>query len=196
MSEKLLPPAAVSTLIRQRRSIFPPVYTGEPIEKHIIEEILENANWAPTHRRTEPWRFRVFRGQARTAVADFLAEWYKSHTPAEDFSEVRYKKMQVNPLRSDTIIAICMQRDPEERLPEWEEIAAVACAVQNMWLSCTAHGLGSYWSTPPAIQDAAALLALEPGQRCLGFFYIGKHEMPAAAGERTPLADKTIWFGE
>lgn len=196
MSEKLPLPASVSALIRQRRSIFPPVYTDEPIEKHIIEEILENANWAPTHRRTEPWRFRVFRGQARSLLADFLAEWYKSHTPAADFSEVRYKKMQVNPLRSDTIIAICLQRDPEERVPEWEEIAAVACAVQNMWLSCTAYGLGSYWSTPPAAQDAATLLALEPGQRCLGFFYIGRYDLPPAAGERKPLADKTIWFGE
>ena len=41
-----------------------------------------------------------------------------------------------------------MQRDPGERIPEWEELASVACAVQNMWLSATSYGIGAYWSSP------------------------------------------------
>jgi len=40
------------------------------------------------------------------------------------------------------MIAICMKRRalPHKEMPEWEEMCAVACAVQNMWLSMTAHG--------------------------------------------------------
>lgn len=40
------------------------------------------------------------------------------------------------------MIAICMKRraSPHKEMPEWEELCAVACAVQNMWLSMTAHG--------------------------------------------------------
>ena len=29
-----------------------------------------------------------------------------------------------------------MKRDLKESVPEWEEIAATAMAVQNMWLTC------------------------------------------------------------
>ena len=52
-------PKTISQLIRKRRSIFPKTYTNQPIAKEIIEEVLENANWAPTHKMTEPWRFKV-----------------------------------------------------------------------------------------------------------------------------------------
>lgn len=196
MNHTLPSPESLSALMRQRRSIFPPVYTDEPIDKSLIEAILENANWAPTHRLTEPWRFHVFRGNARQRVADYLSNWYQSHTPEADFSELKYEKMRFNPTKSDTVIAICLQRDPEERVPEWEELAAVACAVQNMWLSCTAYGLGCYWSTPPASLDAADFLGLEPGGRCLGLFYIGHHQMPPTDGKRQPITSKVNWHFE
>lgn len=51
----------VSALIRRRRAIFPKFYLpGKPVDRAFIEEMLENANHAPTHKLTEPWRFRVF----------------------------------------------------------------------------------------------------------------------------------------
>jgi len=55
----------VLDLIKKRRSIFPAQYTDREIAKSDIEKILEAANWAPTHKKTEPWRFRVFRGNAK-----------------------------------------------------------------------------------------------------------------------------------
>ena len=47
------------------------------------------------------------------------------------------------------MIAICMARQsrPEKLMPLWEEIAAVACAVQNMHLMATSLGVGAYWSS-------------------------------------------------
>ena len=89
-----------------------------------------------------------------------------------------------------------MQRDLEERLPEWEEIAAVACAVQNMWLTATAHGLGAYWSTPGAINAVGDFVELAEGERCLGFFYMGYTDAPHPEGKRAPLADKVQWIEE
>ena len=47
-------------LIRRRRSIFPKDYSGAPVPRHLIHRALEAANWAPTHGKTEPWRFVVF----------------------------------------------------------------------------------------------------------------------------------------
>lgn len=35
----------------------------------------------------------------------------------------------------------CLQADPQKLQPEWEEMAATSCAVQNMWLLGTALGV-------------------------------------------------------
>ncbi|MDX1941209.1 MAG: nitroreductase [Saprospiraceae bacterium] len=187
-------PSQISELIQKRRAIFPKMYNDHVIPRQIIEVILENANWAPTHRLTEPWRFKVFTGEALKRLAQYLGDYYKQTTSADQFSEEKYQKNMENPLRSACVIAICMQRDPEIRVPEWEEIAAVACAVQNMWLTCTVYGIGSYWGTPGAALNANEFLRLNEGERCLGFFYMGYHDMLELPGKRNPITEKTVWF--
>ncbi len=186
----------INELIRSRRAIFPKSYlSGKPVERAIIEQLLENANWAPTHKRTEPWRFQVFHSEeSRRRLSEYLSGFYRKNTPPELFSEEKMKKNSENPLLSGAVIAIVMQREPAESLPEFEEIASVAMAVQNMWLTCTALGLGCYWSTPKAALMADEFLGLQPGQRCLGLFYLGWHEMPELPGKRTPVEEKTVWL--
>lgn len=185
----------IHTLIRRRRAIYPKSYLPDrPIDREVIEQLLEDANWAPTHRRTEPWRFRVFHSpEARQRLTDYLADFYRKNTPSDQFSEEKMKKTSENPLRSGAVIAVCMQRDPTGGVPEFEEIAAVAMAVQNMWLGCTAIGLGCYWSTPRAALEASEFLGLVEGERCLGLFYLGWHEMPEVPGKRGEVAEKTVW---
>ncbi len=187
-------PADLNALIRSRRSIFPASYVDREIPRAIIEQILENANWAPNHRHTEPWRFKIFTGAARQRLGEFLANYYETHTAPEKFSPMKLKKTMKKPLQSACVIAICMQRDPAERVPEWEELAATACAVQNMWLSCTAYDIGCYWSSPKAIQLADQLFPLAAGEKCLGFLYMGYHQMEAVPGKRTTVAEKLVWF--
>jgi len=188
--------ATINHLIHRRRAVFPKFYIpGKPIDRVCIEQLLGNANWAPTHRLTEPWRFKVFHSdESRQRLAAYLSEFYLKNTAPELFSEEKMKKSGENPLLAGAVIAIVMLRDPEERIPEFEEIAAVAMAVENMWLTCTAQGLGCYWSTPRAALEADAFLELQPGERCLGFFYLGWHEMPDIPGKRRPVAEKTTWF--
>jgi nitroreductase len=186
----------ISDLIRRRRAIFPKFYIpGKPIERALIEQLLENANWAPTHRLTEPWRFRVFHSEeSRQKLSAYFSEFYQKNTPPEQFSEEKMKKSGENPLLAGAVIAIVMQRDAEERVPEFEEIASVAMAVQNMWLTCAAMGLGCYWGTPKAALEANEFLNLQPGERCLGLFYLGWHEAPEVPGKRRPVAEKTLWL--
>ncbi len=190
-------PSHITELIRRRRSVYPKMYIQKPIPEELILEVLENANWAPNHKLTQPWRFQVFRGTALERLGNFMGERYKEQTPPEAFSEMQYLKISGNPKRAAVVIAVCMQRDHEERVREWEEIAAVACAVQNMWLTCTAHGIGSYWSTPSVILAADELLDLEVGERCLGLFYMGYYDENAPLpAKRNPVEEKTVWVNE
>ena len=187
-------PTQVNMLIRKRRSVFPKTYNSKPISREIVEEILENANWAPTHKLTEPWRCKVIMGNGLLRLGNFLSSNYKENTAKDIFSEIKYSKLKNNLLKAACIIAICMKRDEEERIPEWEEIAAVACAVQNMYLTCTAHGIGCYWSTPKPALEAEEFFGLQRGERCLGLFYMGYYDMPDIPGKRDPVASDPTWI--
>lgn len=187
-------PTEVSQLIRKRRAIFPKSYINKPISKEIIQEVLENANWAPTHRLTEPWRFKIFTGEGLEKLALYMGAFFKENTSAEQFTQEKYEKSMENPRRSGCVIAICMQTDLENRVPEWEELASVAMAVQNMWLTCEAYEIGSYWSSPRAALEAEKFLNLKEGERCLGLFYMGYHNMPEPSGKRTSIDEKVVWI--
>ncbi len=183
----------LSNLIASRRSVFPGQYNAAPISEVEIKTILEAANWAPTHRRTEPWRFKVLQGQAKTNLGQFLAAKYKETTAK--FSEIKYNKIAQKMEQSAAVIAICMQRDEKESVPEWEEIAAVAMAVQNMWLMAHEMEIGAYWSSPATIAQMHSFFDFNPGESCLGFFYMGKYDGDLEVGTRlTTIADKTTWL--
>lgn len=185
----------VNELIRKRRTISPAMYVpNKEIPRAVLEDILENANWAPTHRLTEPWRFKVMTGSQLNKLSEYLGDYYKKNTPAEKFSEMKYSKTLKKPLQCAAAVAICMQRDPKGSVPEVEEIAAVAMAVQNIWLSCVPHGIGSYWSSPKAMYEADEFLGLQEGERCLGVFYMGYYEGEEIKSRRHPIAEKIEWM--
>ena len=58
-------------LIHNRRSIKPENFNSIPVEDAIVQQMLENARWAPTHARTEPWHFTVFTANGLRKFADF-----------------------------------------------------------------------------------------------------------------------------
>ena len=138
---RVMNPNEISTLIRERRSVFPKFYSEEKVDNQIIMEMLENANWAPTHKFTEPWRFVIFEGQGLLRYAEFQSDRYKQRSEASGtFDPNKYSKLKSKPLQCSHIIAIGMRRDPNKSIPELEEIAAVSCAVQNMMLTASAYG--------------------------------------------------------
>lgn len=87
---------------------------------------------------TEPWRFVVFEGDTRTALGDELARIYRSTTSADQIQDAKAEKLRRNPSLSPCILAIGMHRQVSKKIPEIEEIEAVACAVQNLHLMATA----------------------------------------------------------
>ena len=179
-------------LIKKRRSVFPASYIDKPIEKKDIEKILEAANWAPNHKKTEPWRFKVLQGESQVKLGLFLSQKYlENETNPKEF---KVKKLIENPKKAGAIIVICMQRDAAERIPEWEEVAATAMAVQNMWLCCTEMGIGCYWSSPGLIKHMGDFLNLNDSESCLGFFYMGHYEDDLPEVSRTPIANKVVWM--
>src|SRR5215204_122607 len=182
-------------LIRNRRSVFPKQFEpGKQIPAEIIQQIIENATWAPTHGMTEPWHFTVFTGAGLEKLAQFQSELYKAEL-GENYKEDKYLKLKKQPLIASHVIAIGMKRSSEKKIPEIEEVAAVACAVQNIYLSTTVYGFGGYWTTGGItyMDKAKSFFGLNSEDKLLGFFYLGYIAIPAVPSTRKPLSEKVVW---
>ncbi len=188
----------VSQVIRDRRTIKPTQYSDRDVDEAIVRELLENANWAPTHGMTEPWRFTVFSGDARKRLAEFLAETYKSLTTEESFKQKKYDGMRVNATCAPVVIAIGMKRQASEKISLLDELLAVACAVQNMHLTAAAHGLGGFWSTNVAATSTQMrdYVGLDENDQALGLFYLGYPKGDWPASSRGAIEAKVRWVRE
>jgi nitroreductase len=186
----------INRLIHYRRSVLPNLYTGEIVDDNIIHQMLENANMAPTHKLTEPWRFIVFTRDGLKKLGDFQSALYKETSVERgSFREENYEKLKTKPLKASHVIAIGMKRDEKERIPEIEEIESVATAVQNMYLTATAYGLGCYWGSGGITYEEKAreFFGLGPRDRLLGFFYVGiPKRWPRS--KRNPYQEKITWI--
>ena len=188
-------PEQLNELIKNRRSVFPDQFVaGKKVDDEIIKQILTNATWAPNHGQGEPWEFTAFTGEGLKAFANFQSELYKQEA-GENFKEDKYIKMQQQPLKASHIISIATKRSAKKGIPEIEDIAAVSCAVQNIYLSVSAYGLGGYWTTGGVtyMEKAKPFFGLGEEDRLLGFFYIGYIAVPSPAGKRQPLDEKMKW---
>jgi len=185
----------INAVIKNRRSIYPKDYEkGKIIPDGIIWQILENANRAPNHKQTEPWRFTVFSGDGLKYFAEVQAAIYKKYSGSL-YNEGRHKKLLEYPLLASHVLSIGMKRNEKNILPEIEEIEAVACAVQNMFLTVTAYGLGSYWTTAGItyFKEAKRYFGLSEIDRLLGFFYIGYVSKSLPPSKRNSIETKVQW---
>jgi nitroreductase len=188
----------ITDLIKNRRTIYPEQFSDRKVHKEQLELILNNAQWAPTHGNTQPWRFKVFTEESRQVLSNFLAETYLKLTPPEAQNDLKLAKMMQRPMQASAVIAVCMERQPTEKILEIEEIEAVACAIQNMHLTCTAYGLGGFWATPKLIysQEMNQFLKIGEKDKCLGLFYIGYPAIEWPTAHRKPLEYTTEWIND
>jgi len=190
-SEALPSAPSVAQLISTRRSIFPKDFTGRIPSRALIERALDAARWAPTHGKTEPWRFIVFHG------AESIARWHALKLealratlagPELEAALAKATKKEKELKNVGAIIGLGVKRVHNAKgalMPQWEELAALACAVQNLHLYLHASGWAGYWSSAGCLHgwaDAPSVKAFvgldgecdgEPDQ-CAGWFFVGE----------------------
>ena len=177
----------ISKIIKSRRTTYPKDFNGAKIKRDVIEEILDNANQAPSHRMTQPWFFKIFTNERKNDLANAII---KLNSNSSDSFK---KKLFENFEKTSHIIVICLKRH-EGIVPEWEEIAATSMSVQNIWLSIVNSKIGGYWSTPKYLNNLNQYLKLKKNERCLGFFYLGLVDSFKVRNiSRTNVREKTSW---
>lgn len=180
----------VLQLVKRRRSLYPQqMLENAEIEESVINQLLEVSNYAPSHKRTEPWRYIVMKGNSKEHFFEKQKAILRTTLNGNELLDQKLKKLDKRKVQVSHVIAICMSRDEKERIPVDEEEYAVACSVQNMLLSLDSLGIIGYWSTGSTAfsNEMHAFLNLREKDKCMGFLILGKPKMVIPHSEKLPI---------
>ncbi|MFC4778024.1 nitroreductase [Paenibacillus sp. GCM10023252] len=183
--------------IRTRRTIGR--VKKDPVERAVIEKLLEAACWAPCHHHTEPWRFIVMTGEGRAKLGEGYARVAMSEMAGStDSLEERLLKEKGKAYRAPVVIAVICSPSSDAKVNRIEELAAAHAATQNLLLAAHADGLGAIWRSGdpmyhPLMKET---FGLQPQEEIVALVYLGYPELALPAGRRTAPAAKTTWLEE
>jgi nitroreductase len=165
-----------------------------PVDRELIEKLLEAGAQAPNHHRVRPWRFVVIEGEARERMGDVMAQSLLQRQPESTPGAVDSERAR--PLRAPVLIAIGVDKPSDPKVLEIENVCAAAAAAQNILLAAHALGLAAMWRTGPAATDPEIkkFLGFEPDQHLIAFIYIGYTDNPPPPWQRPTSDDRTVWL--
>lgn len=171
---------SVIAFLRSRKSSILPTLTDPGPNEAEIETILEIASRVPDHGNLVPWRFILYRGDARLKVGEMFADMMeRRHGPLDPVSR---KKELVRFSRAPLVIGVVSSPKVDPAAPEWEQFLTAGAIAFNIVHSAIALGYGANWVTGWFSDDAEAAPALgaKKGERFVGFVHVGtmKSESP------------------
>lgn len=178
----------INQIIRERRSIFPKEFNGQRVDDEVVNQLLENAHWAPSHGLSLAWRFMVYTDGAK----DQLFEYWKSIAPEE-----KQDKLELNKTKTSHVLIIVAKHNGKNPLEE--EKASVACAIQNIYLSLSQYpNVGGYWGSGNGTytKEFAHFLGLADDEHCMGYFMLGKVDQKRTKAGRPSYNAQVIWKKE
>ena len=178
--------------IHSRKSVKQ--FSGRPVEREKIEQLLDAGVQAPNHHKVRPWRLVVISGTARERLGDVMAEAFHRRFP--DLPPEALQKERAKPLRSPVIIAVGVDEPSEPKVLEIENMCAAAAACENILIAAEALGLGGHWRTGDAARDPdiKRFLGYSEKQPLIGFLYIGYPQVETPPPARPGYEDRTRWL--
>jgi nitroreductase len=163
--------------IRTRRTHK--AYRPEPVDRELLEEILDLARWAPNHNLTNPWRFRVIGPEA--------LERLKQAAGPESARKLD---------RAPTLV-VCSCALTGDAVQDEEDLHAAAVAAYIVLLAGHARGLATYWRTPEVFRtrEGQEAVGIPEDERFVGLLHLGAPVQEQRTPERLP-ANQVVEFLE
>lgn len=139
-----------------------------------LELLIKTVARAPDHGRMKPWRVTVVNGEKREAFATAVAEARRARLPNMTDDQMVAERDKIR--RSPSIVVVgCAVKKDNPKVPEIEQVIAVAAAVENMFLAAHAMGFGVMWKTGPAAYDdqVKAAVGLMPDDHIVAILHLG-----------------------
>jgi nitroreductase len=161
----------VENAIRARRTHKQ--YGPEPVAEAVVRELVDLARWAPNHKLTNPWRFRLLGPETRARIDEIV-------------SEAEVIKLR----RAPTLVLVTAVRSTDAVLAE-EDVLAAAAATYALLLAATERGLASYWRTPSCFREAPVrtLLGIAEDEVMVALVHLGSPVTDPPPKERAPVED-------
>lgn len=136
-----------------------------------LAAMLAAADAAPDHAQLHPWRLVTLTDADRERVAAA----YGAAQGAIDARPELVERAASKPLRGPCLVVAFARTVPHPKVPDWEQLAAAAAAVQNLCLAATALGYGSAWRTGWFVErpEVVAAAGAQDGERIIGMIHIG-----------------------
>lgn len=179
----------MAQLIRSRRTVRQ--FRDQAVPMPLLLELLDTANWAPNHGLREPWRFVLYKGEARSAFADAVI----GALSAEDKQKYGQQRREAY-MQTPVHLIVVMKEDPRQK--QWDEnFAAVCCWICSFQLAAWERELGVVWKTNPymyvpAFRDA---VGIKDGEKVVGVLHIGYPDIVPDPRPRTSAEDRLIVHG-
>jgi coenzyme F420-0:L-glutamate ligase/coenzyme F420-1:gamma-L-glutamate ligase len=166
----------VSDVITSRRSVRR--FSGQRVERAVVEELVALACAAPAPHGSRPWRFAyVASPEAREGLADAMADAWRADLEAEGRSvhEIAglLERSRGAVAGAPALLLACLVFDqarpwPDERRRHAERdmfVQSLGAALQNILLGAEERGLSGYLKGAPLFcrEAVSAALALPPG---------------------------------
>jgi len=196
--------AALAEVIAARRDVRR--FRPDPVSDEIVADVLAAGHAAPSVGHSQPWRFIVVQDGGLRASAAVMADRARLAQARQlDSDSARHlRSLQLDGIREAPVgVVVCCDRRARPAgvlgratFPD-TDLWSCACAIENIWLTARAHGLGLGWVTLFDPAELAALLHLPDGVVTLGWLCLGwPDERPPAPGlerqgwsSRLPLTD-------
>ncbi|HTY68796.1 MAG TPA: nitroreductase [Alphaproteobacteria bacterium] len=145
-----------------------------------LDKMLAAAVAAPDHGRIRPWRFIVIEGKARERFGELMAQSLARRE--KDLSPAKLDFEKVKALRAPVLVVVAAAPKDDPKIPEVEQIEAVAAATQNFCVAAHALGYGTLWRTGKVAYDAEVkkALGLREADTVVGIIYVGSVGTPGA----------------
>ncbi|MBO6716543.1 MAG: nitroreductase [Rhizobiaceae bacterium] len=168
--------STVIDFLLARKSVpIPDLKEPAPNEDEIAT-MIRIASRVPDHGRLAPWRFVLYRGEARRQIGEMLAK--RAVEREGELPEARIEQEKTRFSRAPLVIGVihCPRENP--KIPQWEMLLSGAAAAMNLVLAANALGYGTNWITNWYSDDAEGrrILGLAPDERVVGFVHIGSHD--------------------
>lgn len=156
-----------------------------------LETIIRAGARVPDHGKLAPWRFIIFKGEARAAFGAELARLFAKAEPRATEDQIDFEACRFT--RAPVVVAVISRVTPGIKIPEWEQILSVGAVCQTMLVAATALGFGAQWLTEwyAYSEEVNHLLGLRENERVAGYLYFGSESVPKDERPRPELSEIT-----
>lgn len=176
-----------------RRSIKK--FNGQPVDREVLLQIIDDAVWAPNHKNREPWRLVAACGKEILELHKLLRDTAipKWKELSEDVLEKQMQKFTLPGAYAFVIVPEDVRQ--KQRL---EDYAAASMFIQNIQLLAWDYGIGSCWKTPDFLDapEFRETLGVKSGERIISMLQMGYYDDIPKAAERKKSDEIVSFFGE